>query len=84
MMHGLAGSAALVVLSLKTAPSLPLGLGYIAVFGLGSIVGMAAGRHCSTRGSYRRPARVTSPFAARAIQFSRGTAGNARTHARTH
>ena len=43
MMHGLAGSAALVVLSLKAAPSpsLSLGLGHIAVFGLGSIAGMA-------------------------------------------
>ena len=40
MMHGLAGSAALVMLSLKGLPSLSLGLGYIAVFGLGSIVGM--------------------------------------------
>ena len=41
MMHGLAGSAALVVLSLKSAASLSLGLGYIALFGVGSIAGMA-------------------------------------------
>lgn len=41
MMHGLAGSAALVMLSLNAVPSLPVGLGYIAVFGLGSIIGMA-------------------------------------------
>ena len=41
MMHGLAGSAALVVLSLQTVTSLPAGLGYIVVFGLGSIAGMA-------------------------------------------
>ena len=41
-MHGLAGSAALVMLSLKGLPSVPLGLGYIAIFGAGSIVGMAA------------------------------------------
>lgn len=41
MMHGLAGSAALVLLSLQAAPSVPLGLGYIALFGLGSIAGMA-------------------------------------------
>lgn len=41
IMHGLAGSATLVVLSLKSAPSLSLGLIYIAVFGIGSIVGMA-------------------------------------------
>lgn len=41
MMHGLAGSAALVVLALQALPSAGLGLGYIALFGLGSIVGMA-------------------------------------------
>lgn len=42
MMHGLAGSAALVVLSLQSVPSVPLGLGYIALFGIGSMLGMAA------------------------------------------
>ena len=41
MMHGLAGSAALVMLSLKSLPSWSIGVGYILVFGLGSIVGMA-------------------------------------------
>ena len=41
MMHGLAGSAALVVLALQALPSAGLGLGYIALFGLGSIAGMA-------------------------------------------
>lgn len=41
VMHGLAGSAALVVLSLQAVPSVALGLGYIALFGVGSIVGMA-------------------------------------------
>jgi hypothetical protein len=41
MMHGLAGSAALVMLSLKSLASWSLGLGYIVVFGFGSIVGMA-------------------------------------------
>jgi ABC-type nickel/cobalt efflux system permease component RcnA len=40
-MHGLAGSAALVMLSLRTVQSVPLGLGYMAVFGAGSIIGMA-------------------------------------------
>ena len=40
MMHGLAGSAALVMLSLQGLPSVALGMGYVAVFGLGSIVGM--------------------------------------------
>jgi len=41
MMHGMAGSAALVLLSLEAAPSFSLGLIYIALFGVGSIVGMA-------------------------------------------
>ena len=41
VMHGLAGSAALVVLTMQTMPSVGLGLGYIALFGLGSIGGMA-------------------------------------------
>lgn len=41
-MHGMAGSAALVVLT-ATAVSDPLvGIGYVVLFGLGSIVGMAA------------------------------------------
>jgi ABC-type nickel/cobalt efflux system permease component RcnA len=41
MMQGLAGSAALVVLSLEAMASPRLGFGYIAVFGVGSIAGMA-------------------------------------------
>lgn len=41
MMHGLAGSAALVVLALQTLPTVGLGVGYIALFGVGSIAGMA-------------------------------------------
>lgn len=41
MMHGMAGSAALVVLSLGAAPSLAAGVAYILVFGVGSILGMA-------------------------------------------
>jgi hypothetical protein len=41
MMHGMAGSAALVVLALGTVGSWPLGLLYIAIFGAGSILGMA-------------------------------------------
>jgi high-affinity nickel-transport protein len=42
LVHGLAGSAALFLLTLQAVPSLGLGLAYIAVFGLGSILGMAA------------------------------------------
>lgn len=41
MMHGMAGSAALVVVSVGSAPSWGVGLGYIALFGVGSIAGMA-------------------------------------------
>jgi sulfite exporter TauE/SafE len=40
--HGLAGSAALVVLASASAGSFWRGIGYIAAFGFGSIVGMAA------------------------------------------
>ncbi|MCS6805336.1 MAG: hypothetical protein NZ823_09380 [Blastocatellia bacterium] len=40
MVHGLAGSAALMLLVLTTIPSPWLGLAYIVVFGLGSIGGM--------------------------------------------
>jgi len=40
-MHGLAGSAALVLLSLQTVPTWTTGLVYIALFGAGSIAGMA-------------------------------------------
>ena len=42
MMHGLAGSAALVALTASTSPSAASGLMFMALFGLGSIVGMAA------------------------------------------
>ncbi|HSS30749.1 MAG TPA: hypothetical protein VLL06_07005 [Nitrospiraceae bacterium] len=40
MAHGLAGSAALLLIVLSSAQSVSAGLMYIAVFGLGSIVGM--------------------------------------------
>lgn len=41
IMHGMAGSAALVVLSLGAVQSPVMGLVYIALFGIGSIAGMA-------------------------------------------
>jgi hypothetical protein len=41
-MHGMAGSAALFVLAVSQAPSPVVGLGYVALFGMGSMVGMAA------------------------------------------
>ena len=41
LMHGMAGSAALILLTLQTMTSPWLGLVYIAIFGIGSIAGMA-------------------------------------------
>lgn len=41
MMHGLAGSAALVALAASTAPSIHLGVAFMMLFGMGSIAGMA-------------------------------------------
>jgi ABC-type nickel/cobalt efflux system permease component RcnA len=41
LMHGLAGSAALVLLTVAAAPSISTGITYILVFGFGSILGMA-------------------------------------------
>ncbi len=41
MVHGMAGSAALVLLALGSVESVPLALVYILLFGLGSILGMA-------------------------------------------
>lgn len=41
MVHGMAGSAALIVLALQTVDSASLGLLYIGLFGAGSIAGMS-------------------------------------------
>jgi hypothetical protein len=41
MAHGLAGSAALMLLIVSTTSGFGQGIAYIAVFGLGSILGMA-------------------------------------------
>ena len=41
LMHGMAGSAALTVLTLQTVESPLMGLVYILLFGVGSIIGMA-------------------------------------------
>ena len=40
-MHGMAGSAALIVLALQSVESPLIGLGYILLFGFGSVLGMA-------------------------------------------
>lgn len=42
MMHGMAGSAALLILTASSAPTPLMGLAYMALFGLGSVLGMAA------------------------------------------
>ena len=42
LMHGMAGSAALLVLAITQAPSPAAGLGYIVLFGIGSMIGMGA------------------------------------------
>jgi ABC-type nickel/cobalt efflux system permease component RcnA len=42
LMHGMAGSTALILLTLETVNSPATGVFYIALFGLGSIAGMAA------------------------------------------
>ncbi len=42
LMHGMAGSAALLVLAVSQASSAAVGLGYIVLFGIGSMVGMGA------------------------------------------
>jgi ABC-type nickel/cobalt efflux system permease component RcnA len=40
LMHGMAGSAALLVLAVSQASSVTAGLGYVALFGVGSMIGM--------------------------------------------
>jgi hypothetical protein len=42
LMHGMAGSAALLVLTVSQASSPVVGLGYVALFGVGSMIGMGA------------------------------------------
>jgi ABC-type nickel/cobalt efflux system permease component RcnA len=42
LMHGMAGSAALIILTLQSVDSVMTGMLYIVLFGIGSIIGMAA------------------------------------------
>jgi hypothetical protein len=58
MMHGMAGSTALILLSLGTVHTVSLGLLYIAMFGIGSVLGMAA-----LSLAIAIPLRYSSPFA---------------------
>jgi hypothetical protein len=41
-MHGMAGSAALLLLTASQASSAAAGLSYVALFGIGSMIGMGA------------------------------------------
>ena len=42
LMHGMAGSAALLVLAVSQASNPAVGLAYVALFGIGSMIGMGA------------------------------------------
>ncbi|CAN7370931.1 urease accessory protein [Bradyrhizobium sp. LjRoot220] len=42
LMHGMAGSAALLMLTVSQASTPAAGLGYVALFGIGSMIGMGA------------------------------------------
>lgn len=63
MVHGMAGSAALVLLSVEALHSPAQGLAYIAVFGVGSILGMAV-----LSAVIALPLRLTSQRLGRAYQ----------------
>jgi sulfite exporter TauE/SafE len=70
MMHGMAGSAALILLSLEALRSPAWGLAYIAIFGLGSVLGMAA-----LSIAIAVPLRLTSRHLARAYAGLSATVG---------
>jgi high-affinity nickel permease len=73
MVHGLAGSAALLLLVLAAVPSLGVGLVYILVFGTGSILGMvflATAMSIPFAMSAERMARVQQTLRAAAALFS--------------
>ena len=60
--HGLAGSAALVVLSLELAQSTLQALLYLATFGVGSVAGMAALSFAISLPGRLAPARLGSTW----------------------
>ena len=73
MVHGLAGSAALLLLVLAAVPSLGVGLVYILVFGTGSILGMvflATAMSIPFAMSAERMARLQQTLRAAAALFS--------------
>lgn len=59
LVHGFAGSAALMLIALTTVPTVALGLAYIAVFGIGSVGGMLL-----------MSAMISLPFVATAQKFA--------------
>jgi len=72
IMHGMAGSAALVLLTLQTVASPWLGLAYIICFGIGSIVGMAV-----VSCAIAMPLRHALPRWPHAMHWVQGTTGAA-------
>jgi hypothetical protein len=68
--HGLAGSAALVLLSLQLTQSTARAILYLATFGLGSVVGMAA-----LSLAISVPVRLSSGYAGRAWRMAEGALG---------
>lgn len=70
MVHGLAGSAALMLLVLSTIPQPLIGMAYITVFGIGSIVGMML-----MSALVALPVRLTADRFRRAHLTVRGLAG---------
>jgi hypothetical protein len=68
--HGLAGSAALVLLSLQLTQSTARAILYLATFGLGSVVGMAA-----LSLAISVPVRLSSGYAGRAWRMVEGALG---------
>jgi hypothetical protein len=78
LVHGLAGSGALTALALANMPSLGSGLAYIAFFGFGSVLGMAAlsglvGAPLA-RFTTRSPVQVAALAATGALSFAVGIA----------
>jgi High-affinity nickel-transport protein len=78
LVHGLAGSGALTALALANMPSLGSGLAYMAFFGLGSVLGMAALSGLIgvplARFTTRIPVQVAALAATGALSFAVGIA----------
>jgi hypothetical protein len=70
MLHGLAGSGVLTLLVLNTMSSVTQGLGFLLVFGVGSIVGMLV-----FSGVIGVPFKLTAWFSPRLNLWVQGVAG---------